>query len=168
MDGLACGAWDGHERAPHRPAGFSQGAGGDGLWLGLYDRFSEDLAVREIVSSPLTDLVSWLRVRSFALRHASEELTSGLMRNVSAASGCSHGHAALDLPGVLALARRRRLAGAAVCWLAGNAALRVAELCTAGGAMMVSARAVHLNAPLTVAESAGVAFWVKTRRDEPT
>jgi hypothetical protein len=55
-----------------------------------------------------------------------------------------------------------------VCWLAGNAALRVAELCTAGGAMMVSARAVHLNAPLTVAESAGVAFWVKTRRDEPT
>jgi GT2 family glycosyltransferase len=91
---------------------------------------AEELPVRELVSE-LAELVSSLRVRSFALRHELEEVTSALLRNVECGFWPLARRAALDLSGVLALARRRRLADVELCWRAGNAALRIAELCAA-------------------------------------
>ena len=89
---------------------------------------AEELPVRELTSD-LAELVSTLRVRSFSLRHELEQLTSALMVNVECGFWPLARRAALDLSGLLALARKRRLADAELCCRGANAALRIAELC---------------------------------------
>ena len=89
---------------------------------------AEEHPVRELTSE-LAELVSTLRVRSFALRHELEQLTSALMVNVECGFWPLARRAALDLSGLLSLARKRRLADAEVCCRGANGALRIAELC---------------------------------------
>jgi hypothetical protein len=89
---------------------------------------AEELPVQRLVSE-LSLLVSELRVRSFALRYELEEVTSALQRNAECGFWPQARRAALDLSGVLSLARRRRLADPELCLRGSNGALRVAELC---------------------------------------
>ncbi len=93
---------------------------------------AEELPVRQLVSE-LSLLVSELRVRSFAVRYEFEQVTSALMRNVECSFWAQARCAALDLSGVLTLARRRRQADAELCYRGANAALRIAEMCAGEG-----------------------------------
>jgi hypothetical protein len=87
----------------------------------------------QALASALAESVAELRVRSFALRSELEEVTSALQRGVDSGVWPLARRAALDLSGSLDVARRRRLADAELCWRAGKAADRVAELCAAEG-----------------------------------
>ncbi len=89
---------------------------------------AEELPVRQLVFE-LSLLVSELRVRSFALCYELEQVTSALVRNVECGFWSQARRAALDLSGVLSLARRRRQADAGLCYRAANAALHIAQMC---------------------------------------
>jgi len=90
---------------------------------------AEELPVQELTSE-LAELVSELRVRSFAVRHELEQVTSALMLNVESGFWSLARHAALGLASLLAQARRRRLADPELCYRGRNGALPIAELCT--------------------------------------
>jgi hypothetical protein len=87
---------------------------------------AEDLPVRVLVFE-LAELVSGLRVRSFALRAELEQITSALMVNVECGFQPLARRAALDLGGLLASAAKRRLADAELSVRAANAAFRIAD-----------------------------------------
>jgi hypothetical protein len=115
-------------------------AAGSALDAGLEVRVEAHVAQRPIfagaeslsasqLGSELAELVSSLRVRSFALRARLEEATTALLRNLECGSLRYARCAALDLAGLLGQARRRRLAEAELSVRGAHAALRVAELC---------------------------------------
>ncbi len=89
---------------------------------------AENLSAQELTSE-LSDLVSGLRVRSFALRQDLEQVTSALMANVQFGSWPLVRRAALDLAALLASAGKRRLADAELCVRGSRCAYRIAELC---------------------------------------
>jgi hypothetical protein len=89
---------------------------------------SENLPVQQLTSE-LSLMVSELRLRSFALRGDIEQVTSALMLNVECGFWPLARRAALDLAGLLASARKRRLADAGLCVRGAQGALRIAELC---------------------------------------
>jgi hypothetical protein len=88
----------------------------------------EELPVQELTSE-LAERVSELRVRSFALRHELEHVTSALMVNVESGFWSLAHRAALDLAGLLGSARTRRLADPELCLRGAAAARHVAALC---------------------------------------
>jgi hypothetical protein len=90
---------------------------------------AEELPVHELTSE-LAELVSHLRVRSFALRHELEQATSALQVNVDCAFWTLAQTAALDLAALLREARRRHLADPELSLRAANAAVRIADLCS--------------------------------------
>jgi len=89
---------------------------------------AENLSAQELTSE-LAQLVSRLRVRSFAMRGQLEHVTSALMVNVRCGFWPLAHRAALALAGLLAQARKRGLADAELSVRAANGAFRVAELC---------------------------------------
>lgn len=89
---------------------------------------AENLSVRELTSE-LSEMVSSLRVRSFALRADLEQVTSALMVNVRCGFSPLAARAAKDLAGLLDYARKRRFADAELCFRGANCAHRIAELC---------------------------------------
>jgi hypothetical protein len=89
----------------------------------------EQLPVQELTSE-LAEMVSELRVRSFALRHDLEHVTSALMVDVESGFWSLAHRAALDLAAVLGSSRTRRLADPELCVRGAQAARHVADLCT--------------------------------------
>lgn len=89
---------------------------------------SESVPVQELTSE-LAELVSSLRVRSFALRAELEHLVSALQVNVESGFWSLAEHAALDLVALLQQARRRRLADVELTLRAADAARHIADLC---------------------------------------
>lgn len=89
---------------------------------------ARNLSARDLTSE-LAELVSSLRVRSFAVRADLEQVTSALRVNVECGFWPLARRAALDLAGLLAQTGRRRLAEADLCARASTCALRIAELC---------------------------------------
>jgi hypothetical protein len=89
---------------------------------------AENLSAQELTSE-LAEMVSQLRVRSYAMRGNLEEVTSALMTNVRCGFWPLAQRAALDLSGLLDLARRRRLADGDLCARGAAGASRIAELC---------------------------------------
>jgi hypothetical protein len=89
---------------------------------------AESLSLQELTAE-LSLMVSELRVRSFALRHELEELTSALLVNVRCGFWPLARRAAIDLGDALAFARQRRLADAELCRRGSACALRIAERC---------------------------------------
>ena len=89
---------------------------------------AEDLPAQELTSE-LAELLSELRVRSFALRHELEQLTSAVLVNVECGFWSLARRAALDLSSLLAQARKRRLADPELCVRGAQAALHIADLC---------------------------------------
>ncbi len=90
---------------------------------------AENLSVRGLVAE-LAELVSSLRVYSYAMRGHLEDVTSALQANLECGSWRFAQRAALDLAGLLGQARQRRLADAELAVRGANAALRIAELCS--------------------------------------
>ena len=88
----------------------------------------EKLSAQQLTSE-LCELVSSLRVRSFALRHELEQVASALMVNAEFGSWPLARRAALDLAGLLSSAGKRRLADAELCIRGSRCALRIAEQC---------------------------------------
>jgi hypothetical protein len=88
----------------------------------------EELPVQELTSE-LAEMVSLLRVRSFALRHELEHVTSALMVNVESGFWSLARRAALDLAALLGSTRTRRLADPELCVRGAHAAHRIADLC---------------------------------------
>jgi hypothetical protein len=89
---------------------------------------TENLSAQDLTSE-LAVLISRLRVRSFTLRGQLEHVTSALMINVCCGFWALARRAALDLAGVLALARKRRLVDPDLSFRGANCALRIAHLC---------------------------------------
>ena len=89
---------------------------------------AEELPVQELTSE-LAEMVSSLRVRSFALRHELEQLTSALILNVESGFWTLAHRAALDLAALLGSSRTRCLADPELCSRGANAARRIASLC---------------------------------------
>jgi hypothetical protein len=89
---------------------------------------AEDLPLRDLTSE-LSLMVSELRVRSFALRHELEQVTSALLVNVRCGFWPLARRAATDLGDSLAFARRRRLADAELCARGAACAFGIADLC---------------------------------------
>jgi len=89
---------------------------------------AENLSAQELVSE-LAEMLSRLRVRSFALRSEIEQVTSALMVNAECGYWRLARRAALDLAGSLSYARKRRFADPELCLRGANCALRIAELC---------------------------------------
>jgi len=89
---------------------------------------AENLSAQALTSE-LAQLVSRLRLRSFAMRGQLEHVTSALMVNVRCGFWPLARRAALALAGLLAQARKRGLADAELSVRAANGALQVAELC---------------------------------------
>ena len=90
---------------------------------------AENLNAQDLTSE-LAEMVSSLRVYSYALRGHLEQVTSALQMNVQCGSWSYARRAALDLAGLLAQAARRRLADEQRCVRGANCALRIAELCS--------------------------------------
>jgi hypothetical protein len=88
---------------------------------------AESLSACELTSE-LAEMVSTLRVRSFALRSELEQLVSALMVNVECGFISLARHAALDLGDSLGSAARRRLADPELCHRGAHCAFRIAEL----------------------------------------
>jgi hypothetical protein len=88
---------------------------------------AQDLS-RERLAEELSLMVSELRVRSFALRAQLEEVAIALLENLRCGFQPQARRAALDLAGLLLLARRRRLADAELCCRGENCANRIAAL----------------------------------------
>lgn len=89
---------------------------------------AENLSAQEL-SSELAEMVSSLRVYSYALRGQLEQVTSALQVNVECGSWRFARRAALDLAGLLTQAAQRRLADQELCVRCANGAFRLAELC---------------------------------------
>jgi hypothetical protein len=89
---------------------------------------AENLSLQELTLE-LSLMISELRVRSFALRHELEQLTSALLVNVRCGFWPLAQRAAIDLGDLLAHARRRRLADAELCLRSSRCALHIAGLC---------------------------------------
>ena len=89
---------------------------------------AEELPVQELTSE-LAEMVPWLRVRSYVLRHELERATSALQVNVDCGFWTFAQTAALDLADLLHEARRRRLADAELCVRGARCAHRIADLC---------------------------------------
>jgi len=100
---------------------------------------AENLSAQELTSE-LSEMVSSLRVRSFSLRAELEQVTTALMVNVESGFWPLARRAATDLGGLLAYARKRRLADPELCIRGANCALRIAELCA-----RAAGSAVHVN-----------------------
>jgi hypothetical protein len=90
---------------------------------------AEDLPVQDLTSE-LAEMVSELRVRSFALRDELEHVTSALMLNVESGFFSLAHRAALDLATLLASPRTRRLAEPELCHRGALAARHIAALCS--------------------------------------
>jgi hypothetical protein len=88
---------------------------------------AENLSVQELIAE-LSEMVSSLRVHSFALRAQLERVTSALMVNVECGFWPLAGRAALDLGGLLASAGRRGLADRELCVRGSRCAFRIADL----------------------------------------
>ena len=88
----------------------------------------EELPVQELTSE-LAEMVSLLRVRSFALRHELEHVTSALMVNVESGFWTLAHRAALDLAALLGSSRTECLADPALCVRGAQAARSIADLC---------------------------------------
>ena len=88
---------------------------------------AQNLSVQQLVSE-LAELVSGLRVRSFALRAELEHVTSALMLNVRCGFWPLARRAALDLGGLLGQLRKRRLSDPELSLRGANCAFRIAEL----------------------------------------
>jgi hypothetical protein len=88
---------------------------------------AETLTAQQLTAE-LAELVSSLRVRSFALRHELEQLTSALLVNVDCGFPSLARRAALDLGDLLRVAARRRLADPELCLRGANCSFRIAEL----------------------------------------
>jgi hypothetical protein len=89
---------------------------------------AEELPVQELTSE-LAEMVSELRVRSFALRHELEHVTSALMVNVESGFWSLAQRAALDLAALLGSSRTRHLADPELCIRGAQAARHIASLC---------------------------------------
>ncbi len=89
---------------------------------------AENLPV-EVLTSELAEMVSSLRVYSYAVRGQLEQVAYALQRNVEGGSWSYARRCALDLAGILALAQKRRLVAGSMAVGAANCALRIAELC---------------------------------------
>ncbi len=89
---------------------------------------AEDLSVQALTSE-LAEMVSSLRVYSYALRTQLEGVTSALQLNVQSGSWRYARRCALDLSGLLGQAAKRRLADRSLCVRGANGALRIADLC---------------------------------------
>jgi hypothetical protein len=89
---------------------------------------AEELPVQEFTSE-LAEMVSELRVRSFALRHELEHVTSALMVNVESGFWSLAERAALDLAVLLGSSRTRRFTDTELCVRAAHAARHIAGLC---------------------------------------
>jgi hypothetical protein len=85
----------------------------------------------QALTSELAEMVSGLRVHSYALRAQLEEVTAALQANVQCGSWGYARRAALDLASLLSLARRKHQVHAERCRRGEHCALRVAELCQA-------------------------------------
>jgi hypothetical protein len=81
------------------------------------------------LTSELAEMVSSLRVRSFALRGQLEEITCALQVNVACGFWPLAQRAALDLGALLSQARRRHLADAELAERGAQCAWRIADLC---------------------------------------
>jgi hypothetical protein len=88
---------------------------------------AENLSASELTAE-LAEMVSELRVRSFALRAQLEHVTSALLVNLDHGFTPLARRAALDLAGLLGLAAKRRFADQELSIRGANAALRIAEL----------------------------------------
>jgi hypothetical protein len=122
-----------------RPARASLGAL-TALDFGLQVRIDTRPAQRTLFSTPkelpvqdstseLAHLVSCLRVRSFALRHELEQLTSALLMNVESGFWVLAHRAALDLAALLGSSRTQCLADPALCVRGAQMARHIADLC---------------------------------------
>jgi len=89
---------------------------------------AQNLSTQELTSE-LSQMISGLRVRSFALRAELEQVTSALMVNVECGFWPLARRAALDLAGLLDFARKRRFADPELCVRGSNCATRIADLC---------------------------------------
>jgi hypothetical protein len=89
---------------------------------------AENLSVQALTSE-LAEMVSSLRVYSYAVRGRLEEVTAALQLNIHSGSWRYARRAALDLSGLLAVAAKRRLADPGLCARGANCAIRIAELC---------------------------------------
>jgi hypothetical protein len=89
---------------------------------------AERLSAQELISE-LAEMISSLRVRSFALRGELEQITAALQVNVECGFWPLASRAALDLAVLLSQARRRHLADADLCERGAQCAWRIAELC---------------------------------------
>jgi hypothetical protein len=87
---------------------------------------SQNLSAQELTWE-LAEMVSELRVRSFAVRGQLEQVTS--QANVQCGAWRYAQRAALDLAALLAQTGKRRLAETELCVRGANGALRIAELC---------------------------------------
>ena len=89
---------------------------------------AEALSVQSLTAE-LAEMISSLRVYSYAVRGQLEQLTSVLQLNVESGSWRYARRAALDLSGLLAQAGKRGSANRGLCVRGANAAMRIAELC---------------------------------------
>jgi hypothetical protein len=88
---------------------------------------SDSLSIQQLTSE-LSDMLSGLRIRSFALRGQIEHVTSALMVNVDCGFWPLARRAALDPGGLLASVGKRRFADPELCIHGANCALRIADL----------------------------------------
>ena len=91
---------------------------------------AENLSLQAL-SSELAEMISSLRVYSYAVRGQLERVTEALQSNVASASWRYARRSALDLSGILALAQKRRQVAGSLALRGASAALRIAELCRA-------------------------------------
>ncbi len=89
---------------------------------------SDNLSLQQDASE-LSLMVSDLRVRSFAVRHQLEQVTTALVCNVQCGFWALARRSALDLADLLTHSRRRRLADAELCAWGAQSAQRIASLC---------------------------------------
>jgi hypothetical protein len=89
---------------------------------------AENLSVQALTGE-LAEMVSSVRVYSYALRGQLEDVTSALQLNVRSGSWPYAQRCALDLSGLLSQAAKRRLADRGLCVRGANCALRIADLC---------------------------------------
>jgi len=89
---------------------------------------AENLSVQALTSE-LAEMVSGLRVHSYAVGGQLEQVTTALMLNVESGEWQFARRCALDLAGLLAQAEKRGQVKGSLGVRGANAALRIAELC---------------------------------------
>src|SRR5262245_19020234 len=89
---------------------------------------AENLSVQELTSE-LSEMISGVRVRSFALRAELEDAASALLLNVQCGFWALAERAALDLGGLLEFGRKRRFTDPELCVRGARCAQRIADLC---------------------------------------